>query len=90
MIKALATFVLIGTIDSMDTQFATVEINHNPATAEPAAMAVLPLAAFPCEVREGDTFYVVKLDPNKDAFILCAEREDEPPLCHCTHENPCD
>ena len=72
MIKALATFVLIGTVDSMDTQFATVEINYNPATLETAAMAVLPLTAFPCEIAEGDTFYIVKLDPKKDAHILCA------------------
>jgi len=90
MIKALATFVLIGTVDLMDSQFATVEINYNPATTEAAAMAVLPITAFPCEIIEGDTFYIVKLDPKADAIILCAPRPDEPPLCGCTFENPCD
>jgi|TARA_E500000331_G_scaffold182800_1_gene176150 hypothetical protein len=90
MIKALATFVLIGTIDTMDTQFATVEINYNPATSQSPAMAVLPLTAFPCEIVEGDTFYIVKLNPEKDAYIICAPKEDAPPLCGCTLESPCE
>ena len=90
MIKALATFVLVGTIDSMDAHFATVEINYNPATLEPAAMAVLPLSAFPCDISEGDMFYIVKLNPEKDALILCAPKDNEPSLCDCTRENPCD
>mgnify|MGYP003659172926 CR=1 FL=1 len=89
MIKALATFVLVGTVDSMDSHFATVEINYNPATTEVAAMAVLPITAFPCEIIEGTTFYIVKLDPKADAIILCAPRPDDPPLCGHTLEEPC-
>ena len=89
MIKALATFVLIGTVDSMDTQFATVEINYNPATAQTAAMAVIPVTAFPCEIVEGDTFYIIKLDPKKDAEIVCAAPIAEEDSCVCTTETPC-
>jgi len=89
MIKALSTFLLIGTIDSMDQNFATVEVNYNPATLEPASMAVLPLSAFPCDVAEGDTFYILKIDPDKDAQILCAPSENEMPLWNCTLNNPC-
>jgi len=89
MIKALATFVLIGTVDSMDSQFATVEINYIPATTEIAGMAVLPITAFPCEIAEGDVFYIIKLDPEVDATILCTIPPDDPPLCGCTFEDPC-
>ena len=49
----LTAFVLVGTIDSHDGQFATVELNLNPATNAGPAMAVMPVAAFPCEIKEG-------------------------------------
>ena len=69
----LTTFVLVGMVDSFDKQFATVEINTNPATNAGPAMAVMPLTAFPCEIREGKVFYVVKLHETQDAVIICQE-----------------
>ena len=54
--KLLTTFVLIGTVDSKDDFFATVEINMNPVTHQ-VGHAVLPVRAFPCESKEGDIFY---------------------------------
>ena len=90
MIKALATFILIGTVDSMDTQFATVEINYNPKTLEPASVAIHPISAFPCTIEEGDTFYLVKLDAKKDAHILCSPGPGQMPLFDCTLENRCE
>tara|TARA_Y100001963_G_C6699084_1_gene408506 strand:+ start:600 stop:872 length:273 start_codon:yes stop_codon:yes gene_type:complete len=90
MIKALTTFILIGTVDSMDTQFATVEFNYNPATHERASVAILPISAFPCVVEEGDTFYIVKLDAKKDARIYCSLGEGHMPLWDCTLDNPCE
>ena len=75
---ALKIFILVGTIDSHDGQFATVELNLNPATNGGPAMAVMPVAAFPCEVKEGNTFYVVKLSPVLDAVVICQkEKPDE-------------
>ena len=74
---ALKVFVLVGTIDSHDGQFATVELNLNPATNAGPAMAVMPVAAFPCEIKEGDTFYVVKLSAAQDAVIICQKESDE-------------
>ena len=74
---ALKVFILVGTIDSHDGQFATVELDLNPATNGGPAMAVMPVAAFPCEVKEGNTFYVVKLFEMTDAVILCKEDSDE-------------
>ena len=68
---ALKVFILVGTIDSHDGQFATVELNLNPATNGGPAMAVMPVAAFPCEVKEGNTFYVVKLSEEQDSVIIC-------------------
>ena len=75
--KALATFILVGTIDSHDSQFATVELNMNPATNAGPAMAVMPVQAFPCKIKEGDTFYIVKLSEEADAFIICKEGSNE-------------
>jgi|TARA_B100002019_G_C20773701_1_gene358797 hypothetical protein len=76
--KTLTTFILIGTVDSHDGQFATVELDLNPATNAGPALAVMPVTAFPCKVDEGDTFYVVKLSEQEDAIIIChKEKADE-------------
>jgi hypothetical protein len=72
MMKALATFVLIGTVDSTDQFFASVEVNLNPPLAE-SSMAVIPLHAFPCEISEGDSFYILKLTKESDPVIICGE-----------------
>ena len=74
---ALKVFILVGTIDSHDGQFATVELNLNPATNGGPAIAVMPVAAFPCEVKEGKTFYVVKLSAAQDSVIICHKEPDE-------------
>jgi len=76
-VTLLKTFILVGTIDSHDGQFATVELNLNPATNGGPAMAVMPVSAFPCEVKEGNTFYVVKLFEEQDAIIVCKKEPDE-------------
>ena len=70
MIKMLTTFVLVGTVDSKDEYFATVEINMNPATEKPGH-AVMPLTAFPCQIQEGETFYILKLTEESLPVILC-------------------
>ncbi len=70
--KLLTTFVLIGTVDSMDDYFATVEINMNPATQQ-VGHAVMPLAAFPCKIKEGETFYILKLTEEALPVIMCKE-----------------
>jgi len=75
--KVLTTFVLVGTIDSHDGQFATVELHLNPATNGGPAMAVMPVSAFPCEVKEGNTFYVVKLSELQDSVVICHKEPDE-------------
>jgi len=82
----LTTFVLMGVIDSHDGVFATVELNTNPASNGGPATAIMPVAAFPCEIREGRLFYIVKLHEEQDAVIICAEEEneqgrDEPDTC---------
>ena len=67
----LATFVLLGVIDSHDGFLATVELDTNPASNGGPATAVIPVSAFPCEVSEGKKFYVVKLHEEQEAVILC-------------------
>ena len=71
--KTLTTFILIGMVDSLDSYFATVELNTTPASNGGPAMAIMPIAAFPCEIYEGKVFYVVKLHENQDAVIVCQE-----------------
>jgi hypothetical protein len=71
-LKLLATFVLTGTVDSTDKFFASVELNLNPPLAQ-ASLAVIPLSAFPCEIREGDSFYVLKLTKETEPVIICGE-----------------
>tara|TARA_Y100001938_G_C7993162_1_gene380599 strand:+ start:636 stop:887 length:252 start_codon:yes stop_codon:yes gene_type:complete len=73
----LKTFVLIGVIDSFDSQFATVEINMNPSTNGGPAHAVMPVTAFPCEIDEGQRFYIVKLTEQSDAVIVCNIQDQE-------------
>ena len=67
----LTTFILVGMIDSHDNYFATVELNTTPASNGGPATAIMPVAAFPCEVYEGKVFYVVKLYEDQDATIVC-------------------
>ena len=78
--KVLTTFILVGMVDSHDAHFATVELNTTPASNGGPATAVMPVAAFPCEIYEGKVFYVVKLHDEQDAVIVCQEEpEDEEP-----------
>jgi len=70
----LTTFVLIGTIDSLDATFATVELN-TPAPIAQSSIAILPITAFPCDVIEGDMFFIIKLDESLDAEIICAANQ---------------
>lgn len=74
--KLLTTFLLIGTVDSKDDFFATVEINMNPATNQ-AGHAVMPLTAFPCKINEGDIFYILKLTEDAIPVIICKEDQGE-------------
>ena len=73
----LATFILVGVIDSHDGVFATVELDTNPASNGGPATAVMPVSAFPCEISEGRVFYLVKLHEDQDAVIICKEKENE-------------
>lgn len=73
----LTTFVLVGTVDSKDEYFASVELDLNPKTSEGPAHAILPISAFPCDIKEGEVFYVIKLHPDHDPVIQCAPRQKE-------------
>ena len=67
----LTTFILVGMVDSFDPYFATVELNTTPASNGGPSIAIMPVSAFPCEIREGKVFYVVKLHEDDDATIVC-------------------
>ena len=70
----LNTFVMVGTIMSFDSQFATVEFNLNPATNGGPSIAVLHNSSVPCEIKIGKKIYVVK-DENMDIPEITCELE---------------
>ena len=72
----LTTFLLVGTVDSKDEFFATVEVNLNPPL-ESASMAIMPISAFPCEIKEGDNFYILKLTNESLPVIICKDGDEE-------------
>jgi hypothetical protein len=75
---ALKVFVLVGIIDSFDNDFATVELNTSPALNGGPALAVMPVSAFPCEIKEGTRFYVVQLRKEyADPVIVCQKEYNE-------------
>ena len=68
-----ASFVLIGTILSFDSFFATVEFQINPPVNGGASIAVLPTAAIPCKTEIGKKVYVVKYEHEETPTITCAK-----------------
>jgi len=67
----LKTFVLVGVIDSFDSHFASVELSANPALNGGPAQAVIPVNSFPCQITEGQKFYVIKIHEDSDTVIVC-------------------
>jgi hypothetical protein len=74
---ALTSFVLIGTILSTDSFLTTVEFNLNPMTNGGPSIAVLPNKAIPCEIRVGNTIYVVKQEHQEAPTITCKKEKHE-------------
>mgnify|MGYP004383392877 CR=1 FL=1 len=83
----LSTFVLTGTVDSADDFLAMVEINTNPPAAEPS-YAVMAKSAFPCEVKEGTKFYILKLTKDDIPVIIC-EHVPPPEESHDISHDQC-
>jgi hypothetical protein len=75
--KILTSFVLIGVIDSYDQYFATVELNTNPETSAIPAIAVMPVSSFPCEISEGQIFYIIKNETDEYATVICHKIDNE-------------
>jgi hypothetical protein len=75
--SALTSFVLIGTIISYDSFLATAEFQTNPATNGGPSLAVMPLAAIPCNIKVGKKIYIVKYENQETPTITCADNEYE-------------
>ncbi|MDB4337616.1 hypothetical protein OAA09_01200 [bacterium] len=73
----LTTFVLVGTVLSFDTYFATLAFQTNPPTNGGESLAVLPITAIPCEASIGQKIYVVKEENQKIPIISCENMEIE-------------
>jgi hypothetical protein len=76
-VPSLETFVLVGTILSTDSFLTTVEFNLNPATNGGPSIAVLPNKAIPCEIKIGNTIYVVKEKLQEVPTITCKKEKHE-------------
>lgn len=72
------TFVLVGTILSFDTVFATIEFQLNPPVNGGASLAVMPIAGIPCKVEVGKKVYVVKYEEQEIPTISCVNKSDTP------------
>jgi hypothetical protein len=68
----LATFILFGTVDSIDTTLAAVELNATTPVHQ-TSLTIMPVSAFPCTISEGSIFFVVKLYEDKEAEVVCAK-----------------
>ena len=55
----LLAFCLLGVVDQIEGKSVSVEITGPGASVENTE---LPLWVFPCDVQEGDLFYVIKND----------------------------
>jgi len=66
---SLKLLILIGVIDSVDNNLATVELNS--LTYGAPEIAVLPVDAFPCNVREGKVFYIIQDEQSGESTIVC-------------------
>ena len=73
----LTSFVLVGTILSFDNFFTTVEFQTNPPSNGGGSIAVMPLSAIPCDVKVGNTIYVVKQELQEVPVITCKKEKHE-------------
>jgi len=71
----LTSFVLVGKILSFDSFLVTVEFNTNPEVNGGPSIAVLPVAAIPCEAEVGKKVYVVKNEGNDIPVITCEKEK---------------
>jgi hypothetical protein len=70
----LKTFILIGVIDSYDAKHATVELATCPV--KESSVAILPTSMFPCEIKEGKQFFLLKLSEDTYPFVFCQEENN--------------
>ena len=73
--EPLTSFVLVGTILSFDSFFATVEFQTNPPSNGGGSIAVMPLNAIPCDIKIGNIIYVVKQELQEVPVITCKKGE---------------
>lgn len=73
----MTVFVLVGSVQSTDQFFATVQLQTRDGCIEEAGQAVLPLHAFPCEIEAGDSFHVIKLTEDSIPLVQCGEFQGE-------------
>ena len=71
--KLLTVLFLSGVVDSVSEQSVTVELETRP-NCDPV-IQVMSRSAFPCVIREGDAFHLVKLKDESDVIVVCGSFE---------------
>jgi hypothetical protein len=66
----LTTILFLGIVDSVQDKIITVELS---STSQEGVIVEMDSFLFPCEVSEGDYFYIVILDDVTE--IRCGEPE---------------
>jgi hypothetical protein len=59
MMKLLITLILMGVVDSVDNDIVTAEVQINTRVQK---VLHFPVEMFPCDLTEGDYFYVKYVD----------------------------
>ena len=69
--KSLVPLVMLGLVDSIVSGYAVSEISYRDGSIE---IIELPVNLFPCEIKEGDFFYVTKISGVTE--VRCGEPPD--------------
>jgi hypothetical protein len=67
--KLITVFFVNGLVSSVTGQSVTVRLDAKP-DCDPIVQ-VMPLASFPCDISEGDSFHLIKAEEGSDVIVAC-------------------
>ena len=69
--NSIALIIFVGVVDIVNGDIVMAEIDLVDD------IVMVPTASFPCEIKEGDTFYILKLTEDSIPVIICKELEEK-------------
>jgi hypothetical protein len=71
-VKLISVLFVSGVIDSANDSVVTAELATSPNCD--TVVVEMNRDSFPCEVKEGDSFHLIKLDSeSKEFFVVCGD-----------------